>query len=620
MNQPGQTSPAGTAPSLGSQYSYSEQNPLTSDDPSIYYTDAGEPKKPQAVALHGWQRTVGVDDDFDATIPVCLGAPGTGLATAKVPANGGAMLGPSMGRGKPLRPQQQLQEEISAAAGQSTSAPGLGAVVDLGNVKVTKEDKREAKSLRVQPAADGAAPLPYPRVADVASETDDSSSSAETDDDDPTGRRGQKEQQESQFETSSAASSDMSFLVNTASGAFFGGRQTFGRAIEPRIPATVGEERLHNSLAQYLGSRRNLASRGGGGGVMSTGGESHTSSVVTAPAAADGAATGGGADRLVGEVAATTNGSGAAAAAAAVGNGSANTTALSLSGDSGSTMNTGDSQESATQGVAAAEAATAPEELDRSKFRRGSKGSRGGGVEETKGGGSATRRGGDRAERIPKQSSFGGERDEPVEPGERAIQCSCLRRTWPWGKIFSGVVTLGGVVVLVVLVAAGGDSSGSGRRLFSPQLLSSSSGSGAPPSRWPAGGGRPAVGAGAGGYEKKALRYSHSRRRLSASRAGLAGLREARPINFGGSAQAASGCGDATACGDVSGAVVGGGREEPPGEGGGGAGGVDSRGRGPPGARDGRLRGRRKTSEPERRQEGDARATSSGSTEEGAAT
>ncbi|CAM9187836.1 unnamed protein product [Ectocarpus sp. 12 AP-2014] len=619
MNQQADVSPsADTTPSLGSQYSYSEQNPLTSDDPSVYYTDAGEPKKPQAVALHGWQRTVGVDDDFDPTIPVCLGAPGTGLATAKVPANGGAMLGPSMGRGKPLRPQQQQQQqqqENSGAAGQPTSAPGLGlgAVVNLSNVKVTKEDKREAKSLRVQPAAEGAAPLPYPRVADVASETSSSSSSsAGTDDDDPTGR--QKERHESQFETSSAASSDMSFLVNTASGAFFGGRQTFGRAIEPRIPATVGEERLHNSLAQYMGSRRILASRSG---AMSTGGESHTSISVTAPTA-DGAATGG-ADRLVGEVAAaSTNGGTAAAAAAAVGTSSANTTTLSLSGDSGSTMNTGDSQESA-KGVAAA---AAPEELDRrSKFRHGSKGgSSGGGEEETKGG-SATRRGGP-AERIAKRSSFGGEDDEPVEPGERAIQCSCLRRTWPWGKIFSGVVTLGGVVVLVVLVAAAGDSSGSGRRLFSPQLLSSSGG-GAPSSHWPARG-RPA--AGAGGYDMKVFRYSHSRRRLSASRAGLAGggsaarLGEVRPINFDSSTQAASGCGDATASGDVAGAGVGGSGAEPPGGGGDGAGGMDSRGRGPPRGRDSRLRGRRKTSEPERRKEEDARATSSGSTEEGATT
>ncbi|CAM9720259.1 unnamed protein product [Ectocarpus sp. 6 AP-2014] len=627
MNQQADASPsAGTTPSLGSQYSYSEQNPLTSDDPSVYYTDAGEPKKPQAVALHGWQRTVGVDDDFDATIPVRLGAPGTGLATAKVPANGGAMLGPSMGRGNSFRPQQQQQqqqEENSAAVGQPTSAPGLGlgAVVDLGNVKVTKEDKREAKSLRVQPAAEGAAPLPYPRVADVASSSS-SSSSAGTDVDDPTGR--QKERQESQFETSSAASSDMSFLVNTASGAFFGGRQTFGRAIEPRIPATVGEERLHNSLAQYMGGRRNLASRGG---AMSTGGESHTSISVTA-ATADGAATAvGGADRLVGEVTApaTTNGgTAAAAAAAAVGNSSANTTALSLSGDSGSTMNTGDSQESA-KGVAAAAAAAAPEELDRkSKIRRGSKGGSsgggGGGEEETKGG-SATRRGGP-AERIAKQSSFGGEDDEPVEPGERAIQCSCLRRTWPWGKIFSGVVTLGGVVVLVVLVAAAGDSSGTGRRLFAPQLLSSSGG-GASSSRWPARG-RPAVGA--GGHDMKVLRYSHSRRRLSASRAGLAGggsaarLRGVRPMSFDSSTQAASGCGDATASGDVAGAGVGGSGAEPPGGGGDGAGGMDSRGRAPPRGRDGRLRGRRKTSEPERRKEEDARATNSGSTEEGATT
>lgn len=162
--------------------------------------------------------------------------------------------------------------------------------------------------------------------------------------------------------------------------------------------------------------------------------------------------------------------------------------------------------------------------------------------------------------------------------------------------------------MLVVLVAGAGDSSGNGRRLFSPQLLSPSGG-GDPSSRWPARG-RPAVGA--DGYDK-AIRYSHSRRRLSASRAGLAGggsaagLGQARPINFDSSAQAASGCGDATACGDVAGAGVGGSGAEPPGGVGDGAGGMDSRGRGPSRARDGRLRGRRKTSEPERRKEEDTR-------------
>ncbi|CAM9371040.1 unnamed protein product, partial [Hapterophycus canaliculatus] len=138
--------------SHGSQFSehFSEHNPLTGKDLSTMCAMEEEPKKPQAVALHGWQRTVGVDDDFDATIPVRLGAPGTGLATAQVPHGGGTLV-PGLGRGK--MPRQR--SEADSAPGHRNTALSMGAVVDLGNVKVTREDKKEAKSLRVQPAAPG---------------------------------------------------------------------------------------------------------------------------------------------------------------------------------------------------------------------------------------------------------------------------------------------------------------------------------------------------------------------------------------------------------------------------------------------------------------------------------
>lgn len=232
---------------VGSQFEgsqFSEKNPLTNADPSSF-KDPSDPKKPQAVAFHGWQRTVAVDEDFDPTIPVRLGAPGTGLSQAKVPPNGGATLGPTLGRGKP-----QLSSPHTTSFGGTGAAPG-----SWDELRVTQEDKKEAKSLRALPVAPGAAPLPYPRVV---SESDDESSASDSLD--SLARR----QLERRFETqSSSASSDLSFLVNTATGNIFGTRPTFGRAIEPRIPATVGEERLHNSLAQYFGhSRRMMQSSG----------------------------------------------------------------------------------------------------------------------------------------------------------------------------------------------------------------------------------------------------------------------------------------------------------------------------------------------------------------------
>ena len=232
---------------VGSQFGgsqFSEKNPLTTADPSSF-KDLNDPKKPQAVAFHGWQRTVGVDEDFDPTIPVRLGAPGTGLSQAKVPPQGGAALGPALGRGK-----AQSGSPHTASFGGT----GGGAPESWEELRVTREDKREAKSLRALPVAPGAAPLPFPRVV---SESDESSVAESPRSLDSLSRR----QLERRFETqSSSASSDLSFLVNTAAGNIFGTRPTFGRAIEPRIPATVGEERLHNSLAQYFShnSRRLL--------------------------------------------------------------------------------------------------------------------------------------------------------------------------------------------------------------------------------------------------------------------------------------------------------------------------------------------------------------------------
>lgn len=390
----------------GSQYSeqFSEHNPLTGKDLTTLCAMEEEPKKPQAVALHGWQRTVGVDDDFDATIPVCLGAPGTGLSTAQVPHGGGTLV-PGLGRGK--TPRQQAD---SAAPGQSV--PALGAVVDLGNVKVTREDKKEAKSLRVQPAAPGAAPLPYPRVADV-SETEDSTDDDKDDDDK------QQSERHHPFDTqSSSASSDMSFLVNTAAGAFFGTRQTFGRAVEPRIPATVGEERLHNSLAQYFGkSRKTLLASG------EEGGETRSMSLFASGSATPAASTGGDAG---GRFLMRQRSAGAAPTDAAAANG-IRIAALSANcgSGSGSTMNTSNSLSSSYVGKAAAREISGGRGAE---SKRGETSANGGGAAAVPPG--AKPRLAEERELV-KQASFASGGEVPVEPGTRAPTCNCLRR-WPW--------------------------------------------------------------------------------------------------------------------------------------------------------------------------------------------
>eukprot|EP00903_Cladosiphon_okamuranus_P013532 g12604.t1 len=463
---PAQTSPPSHSRhnSHGGESQFSEHNPLQDGDQKVRYP--AEPKKPKAVALHGWQRTVGVDEDFDPTIPVCLGAPGTGLFTAKT------------GQNKP-------------AAGVGVGV-GAVAVVDLGKAKVTREDKKEAKSLRLQPAAPDAAPLPYPRVAavDTASESSSSSSSSssETDDSDPTGHKKERKDQLSQFETNSEASSDMSFLVNATSGSFLGNRQTFGRKIDPRTPATVGEERLYNSLAQYFGnSRRNVAAGGGGGGggggSSGSAGDKGDSSL---PSTGGGA---GGKNLLLRRE----SGAGSSKAAGTTPGSTANTTALSASGGSGSgsgsTMNTNNSQ---TASMLADHHHPNKNNGSRSmSMRSRSSGETVGGRENEEGEskrkeekdgsvGSKSRSRTSGAEAVTEAMAEEGRLAKkvdgeavPVEPGRRLPKCSFLRR-WPW-KILSGVVTLAAVVavVLVVVVSTeGGPSSDTRRRLLAPQLLS----------------------------------------------------------------------------------------------------------------------------------------------------
>ncbi|CAM9536925.1 unnamed protein product, partial [Hapterophycus canaliculatus] len=317
------------------------------------------------------------------------------------------------------------------------------------------------------------APLPYPRIADV-SDTEDSS--VETDDDDPTGQ-GKHSERQRPFDTqSSSASSDMSFLVNTAAGAFFGTRQTFGRAVEPRIPATVGEERLHNSLAQYFGkSRKTLESADGsaGGGEGSVGGEMRPLSMPAGGAvAATAVPTGGDGGLLIRQRSAGASGS-APTVAANAGNGCNGASIAALSANcgsgSGSTMNTSNSLSSSFVGKAV-------REIYGAESKGGESSTNGGGHDDAIAPGAKTRMVEDKE--IVKQASFGSGSEVPVEPGRRAPTCNCLRR-WPW-KILSGAATFVGVVAVVVLVvvATSGDSSGESRRLlFSPQLLSQSGGS-----------------------------------------------------------------------------------------------------------------------------------------------
>lgn len=197
---------------------FSEENPLIKVDPASLAQSA--PKKPQAVALHGWQRTVAIDEHAESTVQVRLGAPGTGLT--KVP---------------------QRHVGLTASCTPLDVNPQT-----LRGVVVTREDKKEAKSLRALPVAPGAAPLPVPRVA---SETDESLITESLDTTALTKRQNKFEHPCGS--PSSTTSSDLNFLVKTSgNSSLFGTRPSFGRAVEPRIPATVGEERLHDSLTKFF--------------------------------------------------------------------------------------------------------------------------------------------------------------------------------------------------------------------------------------------------------------------------------------------------------------------------------------------------------------------------------
>lgn len=57
---------------------FSENNPLAAGD-CVSFPSNNEPKVPQTIAKTGWQRTVAKDSDFDSSIPVVMGVPGTGL-------------------------------------------------------------------------------------------------------------------------------------------------------------------------------------------------------------------------------------------------------------------------------------------------------------------------------------------------------------------------------------------------------------------------------------------------------------------------------------------------------------------------------------------------------------
>lgn len=62
---------------------FSEINPLAAGD-CVSFASNNEPKVPQTIAKTGWQRTVAKDSDFDSSIPVVMGVPGTGLVRCVV--------------------------------------------------------------------------------------------------------------------------------------------------------------------------------------------------------------------------------------------------------------------------------------------------------------------------------------------------------------------------------------------------------------------------------------------------------------------------------------------------------------------------------------------------------
>lgn len=212
---------------------FSEKNPLPTDPDYVYPSSV--PKIPKAVAMTGWSRTVGVDEEYvSPAANVRLGAPGTGLSNAAVPTNG-APFGPTLGR----KAREQTMQSSSSLRNLDT--------LSLSSVQVTADDIAAAKLLRkVRPPPD-AAPLPSPRPW---SETDASSVGESPE------SVSKPTQNQGTLSSRSTGSSELSFIVGPAgSGSFFGTRPTKGRSVEKLVPATVGETCLHDSLAKYFGHR-----------------------------------------------------------------------------------------------------------------------------------------------------------------------------------------------------------------------------------------------------------------------------------------------------------------------------------------------------------------------------
>lgn len=214
---------------------YSEKNPLPTSADFVYPPQ--ESKIPKAVAKTGWSRTVAMDKGYvSPAAKVFLGAPGTGLSNAAVPANG-VSLGPTLGH----KAREQAMQSFSSLRSVGTTS--------WSSARVTADDLAAAAVLRkVRPPPD-AASLPSPRPwseTDASSAPESPLSSA-------------RRQQEHRYNSSSlsSGSSDLGFIVGPAgSGSFFGTRPTKGRSVEKRTPSTVGETRLHDSLAKYFGHQK----------------------------------------------------------------------------------------------------------------------------------------------------------------------------------------------------------------------------------------------------------------------------------------------------------------------------------------------------------------------------
>lgn len=222
---------------------FSEENPLPSDfdernrRPRHYQ----HLELPRAVAMTGWSRTVGADETRAPPPNIQLGAPGTGLSSAALATE--KALGRTLGR---------KAREQQASSGLSYTARGKST---WGKACVTADDLAAAAALRKIRPPDGAVPLPSPRPW---SETDACTFAGSPE---WTARRRLERGLQS---CSSSTSSDLNFLVAPGTGSFFGTRPTVGRTVDKRIPATVGEATLHDSLAKFFGNRVEEQSEGWG--------------------------------------------------------------------------------------------------------------------------------------------------------------------------------------------------------------------------------------------------------------------------------------------------------------------------------------------------------------------